>query len=663
MGGCVTKVEPGKVDEVHGELRKQPSVFKKIKTDFEKEGLLDYNKDANYKDLRMMLEDPIGQRYFGNFTKKQHTNENMFAWIDIHEYRDIPTKDYRRCCAVHIYQKYIKEGAVMALGFLTSQLRDPIKEALDKARETKSASITVDLFDKIFQLCFKEMVIQSFLKFKQTPEYGQYQKDMDESYNKVKVDDFDYMGLLGQGGFGRVAHVRKTTTGSHYAMKIQLKAELLREYKGDESHLDTEKNVFSACHHPFVVELAYAIQTEQHAILILGLVRAGDLEDAMMKDPSRKLAPERVSFYVAEIALALFHMHDLGLLYRDLKPCNVLLGEDGHVQLTDMGLAAEVNPDKAAHHYDSVDDHLHDHTDLVRQPSFKAESKEQSGKAKQRGATKRHKDDYTDYSVEVLCKGVGDSKPDRRKSIVGTPGFMAPEMVNDKDKHRRDRQGYCTGVDYYALGVTMYQMLIGKLPEQVKLEMKLGKIKAKPVKGDCFCPPHWEIFYPESCSELEISFMSELLIYNVEDRLGCSVKTGQKGLRDHPYYKGLDWDLLLVKGVTPPYIPRVKKWKEDSKPKYGGYEKMMKAFSDKDNMIAGGVDPWYESPSARGEKYFEKWDYISPHTFRLELGYSVEGNEKAHNLSQAAQPPTTNIAPPAIVDATSDKAEAKSNET
>jgi len=626
----VTKVDPQDNDpHAHGELRKQHSVFKEIKTDFAKEGQLDYNQNPDYKALRAMLEDPIGQRYFGNFTKKQHTNENMFAWVDIHEYRDIPTKDYRRCCAVHIYQKYIKEGAVMALGFLTAKLKDPIIEALAKAKETKSASITVELFDAVFKLCFKEMVVQSFIRFKETPEYVQYTKDMNQSYNKVVVDDFDYMGLLGQGGFGRVVHVRKNSTGAHYAMKIQLKAELLREYKGDETHLDTEKNVFSACHHPFVVELAYAIQTEEHAILILGLVRAGDLEDAMMKDPERKLSPDRVYFYIAEIALALQHMHDLGLLYRDLKPCNVLLSENGHVQLTDMGLAAEVAPDKAAAHYDCVTDH-----EERRVTSVKAESKSPTQK-QERGATKRHRDDYTDYSVEVLCKGVGDSKPDRRKSIVGTPGFMAPEMVNDKDKHRRDRQGYCTGVDYYALGVTMYQMLIGKLPEQIKLEKKLGKVQAKPVKGNFFCPPHWEIFYPESCTDLEISFMSELMIYNVAERLGCAVGAGQKGLREHPYYAGLDWDLLLVKGVKPPFIPQVKKWKLDSKPKYQSYQKMMKAFSEKDQIVQGGVDPWDEVPSARGEKCFENWDYISKHTFRLELGYSEEGNEKADALNQA----------------------------
>jgi hypothetical protein len=68
---------------------------------------------------------------------------------------------------------------------IASQLRHPIKEALDKAKESRSASITKELFDEIFQLCFKEMVTHSFIKFKLLPEYEQYKKDMANCYNKV----------------------------------------------------------------------------------------------------------------------------------------------------------------------------------------------------------------------------------------------------------------------------------------------------------------------------------------------------------------------------------------------------------------------------------------------------------------------------------------------
>jgi serine/threonine protein kinase len=172
-----------------------------------------------------------------------------------------------------------------------------------------------------------------FVKFKNDNDlYAWYRKDFEQSYNKVVVDDFDYMGIIGHGGFGRVVHVRKRSTGIHYAMKIQPKTELLAEYKGDEDSLQTEKTVFAQCHHPFVVDMAYAIQTDSHAILVLGLVRGGDLEDAIKAHG--RLSEERTWLYSAEILLALQHMHDLGLLYRDLKPCNVLLGDDGHIQVS-----------------------------------------------------------------------------------------------------------------------------------------------------------------------------------------------------------------------------------------------------------------------------------------------------------------------------------------
>ena len=84
---------------------------------------------------------------------------------------------------------------------------------------------------------------------------------LDSSYNKISVEDFEYVAKLGVGGFGRVVHVKKKSTGKHYAMKTQLKTALVETYLDNPTRLDSEKTVFAACHHPFIVDMDYAFQT------------------------------------------------------------------------------------------------------------------------------------------------------------------------------------------------------------------------------------------------------------------------------------------------------------------------------------------------------------------------------------------------------------------
>jgi protein-serine/threonine kinase len=93
------------------------------------------------------------------------------------------------------------------------------------------------------------------------------------------------------------------------------------------------------------VNLDYAFQTENLAIMVLGLGIGGDLNKAIMNAPDCKLNLGRVQFYAAETVLALSYMHQMGLIYRDLKPQNILLGEDGHIQLVDLGGVADATGD------------------------------------------------------------------------------------------------------------------------------------------------------------------------------------------------------------------------------------------------------------------------------------------------------------------------------
>ena len=120
-------------------------------------------------------------------------------------------------------------------------------------------------------------------------------------------------------------------------MKIQTKKGLLECYSDDPWRADFEKQAFASCQHPFIVNLDYAFQTDRFAIMVLGLATAGDLQQALNKSPNECLPEKRVQFYSAEIVLALIHLHQMGLMYRDLKPTNVLLNADGHIQLVDLG--------------------------------------------------------------------------------------------------------------------------------------------------------------------------------------------------------------------------------------------------------------------------------------------------------------------------------------
>jgi len=93
--------------------------------------------------------------------------------------------------------------------------------------------------------------------------------------------------------------------------------------------------------HPFLMKLHYAFQTAEKLILVMDFVNGGDLFHHLQMQPARKFDNERAKFYAAEICLGIEHLHELGIVYRDLKPENVLLDAEGHIRLTDFGLSKE----------------------------------------------------------------------------------------------------------------------------------------------------------------------------------------------------------------------------------------------------------------------------------------------------------------------------------
>ena len=149
--------------------------------------------------------------------------------------------------------------------------------------------------------------------------------------------DFEILKVIGKGSFGKVFQVRKIGENQIYAMKVLNKSIIKK--KNQIEHTKTERNILGKIDHPFIVGMKYAFQTKEKLYFVLDYCPGGELFYHLGK--AKKFSEDRARFYAAEITLALQHLHKLGIVYRDLKPENVLLTEEGHVRLTDFGLSKE----------------------------------------------------------------------------------------------------------------------------------------------------------------------------------------------------------------------------------------------------------------------------------------------------------------------------------
>ena len=167
---------------------------------------------------------------------------------------------------------------------------------------------------------------------------------------KVIGRDFELLKVLGKGGYGKVFLARKSggrDAGQIFAMKVLKKASIVRNAK-DTAHTKAERSILEGIRHPFLVQLHYAFQTPGRLYLILEFLAGGEL--FMQLEREGVFMEEQTCFYLAEITLALSHLHSHGIMYRDLKPENVLLDSKGHVKLTDFGLSKEAVNNEAVTH-------------------------------------------------------------------------------------------------------------------------------------------------------------------------------------------------------------------------------------------------------------------------------------------------------------------------
>lgn len=295
---------------------------------------------------------------------------------------------------------------------------------------------------------------------------------------------------------------------------------------------------------------------------------AGDLQEALNRSPNESLNEQRVQFYAAEIVLALIHLHQMGLMYRDLKPTNVLLNSDGHIQLVDLGGVVDAEG-KTLGQYNEARDMA---------PLFA--QRFGGDRIKSLATAKRH------------SRLTGNTIA-RRHSIMGTFGYMAPEMVIMITQSSAEKKGYSYAIDWWSLGITIFKLLTGYRPFP---SLEAAHSTTNPEYAALF----QTIDYPKGMNADVVHFIGRLLDTNEFTRIGAG-PNGNKDIKDHPFFKDIVWSMLESKQVAPPYIPHPKAL--NNTPKFASFEDMLKDM---------GKDDWLKEKIDKTEQgYFLSWSVFT----------------------------------------------------
>lgn len=154
----------------------------------------------------------------------------------------------------------------------------------------------------------------------------------------VSLNSFATISVIGKGSYAKVLLVKKKDSGQHFALKLLKKT--LIEQKKQQSHVQTERNILvEVKRHPFLISLHYSFQTERALCFVLEYCPGGELFNLLQK--RRRFTEEQTRFYAAQMVLALEYLHSREIVYRDLKPENVLLDAQGYIKVTDFGLSRQ----------------------------------------------------------------------------------------------------------------------------------------------------------------------------------------------------------------------------------------------------------------------------------------------------------------------------------
>ncbi|KAK7257749.1 hypothetical protein RIF29_31961 [Crotalaria pallida] len=329
-----------------------------------------------------------------------------------------------------------------------------------------------------------------------------------DSGEQIGLKHFRPVRPLGSGDTGSVHLVELCGTGHYFAMKAMEKGVMLNRNKVHRAC--TEREILDMLDHPFLPALYASFQTKTHVCLITDYCNGGELFLLLDRQPAKVLKEDAARFYAAEVVVALEYLHCQGIIYRDLKPENILLQSNGHVSLTDFDLSCLTSC----------------------KPQLLIPAIDEKKKQK-----------------KPLQPPILMAEPMRASnSFVGTEEYIAPEVVTGS--------GHTSAVDWWALGILLYEMLYGYSPFR-------GKTRQRTFANIL----HKDLKFPKS---KQVSLSAKQLMYMLlqrdpKNRLGS--QGGANEIKNQPFFQGINW--ALIRSMDPPELdaPLLKTTEEEKEVK------------------------------------------------------------------------------------------------
>ena len=288
----------------------------------------------------------------------------------------------------------------------------------------------------------------------------------EKKFQLLKLNDYDIKDTIRGLALGNVKLAKNKKTNEFISLHILNKSQIVKSNR--IQHISNELKILPTLEHPSIISFLGANHDDKYVYLAFEFLQGGDLFNLLKLE--NKLSLDKAQFYAGQIVFVIDYLHSKNIVYRALKPENILINKNGYIKIIDFRLSKEIK--------------------------------------------------------------------DRTYTMCGTPGYLAPEIILNK--------GYGLSVDWWAFGVLLYEMICGVDPFVDDDTMKIYEniLQRK-------------IQFTSDFDDSSRSLIKHLLEPELSKRYG-NLKNGVKDIKNHPFFKGINWDKLIKQEVEAPFIPDIK---------------------------------------------------------------------------------------------------------